>query len=392
MITIDRIPHFIKYMGAKRDILVDIHTTIESMGVETSWFCDLFAGTSVVSYAMSDDYNVISNDIQKYSSVFASTYFKNYVSIQEPLIFIEEIKHYVEKFIIEFEDKYPHISFVYLNDMTYTDVLKIEEEQQKLIDFDFELGFCLFVKGYSGTYWSFEQCKWIDAIRAAAEKYSNRIEYHAILSALIFAMSYASQSTGHFAQYRTITKSNYNDILIYRRKNIWDLFSKKLEEIFTSLIRPLNNELRCTTLDFVDCLRIIEEGSLVYADPPYSSVHYSRFYHAIETLVKYDNPKLLFKGRYREDRHQSPFDQKRYVKDAFRKMFLGIKSKKAHLILSYSNNGMLSLDELYALGNEIMGQEYVCTIYSRDYEHMKMGRSDEYKMDVQELLVSYKRT
>lgn len=44
-------------------------------------------------------------------------------------------------------------------------------------------------------------------------------------------MSYSSQSTGHFAQYRKITESNMKDILIYRNKDICSLFSKKFEEV-----------------------------------------------------------------------------------------------------------------------------------------------------------------
>jgi len=30
----------------------------------------------------------------------------------------------------------------------------------------------------------------------------------------------------------------------------------------------------------------------VYIDPPYNSRQYSRFYHVLETLIKWDKPKL----------------------------------------------------------------------------------------------------
>ena len=66
---------------------------------------------------------------------------------------------------------------------------------------------------------------------------------------------------------------------------------------------------------------IAQNYKLIYADPPYSSVHYSRFYHAIESLVKYDYDIPTFKGRYRSDRHQSPFCQKQNVKGAFELLF-----------------------------------------------------------------------
>ena len=73
--------------------------------------------------------------------------------------------------------------------------------------------------------------------------------------------------------------SAMNDILIYRHKSIWNLFSKKFEELISTLNTDTHFKYKVTSLDYMDCLRVIEENSIVYADPPYSSVHYSRFYH-----------------------------------------------------------------------------------------------------------------
>jgi adenine-specific DNA-methyltransferase len=100
-----------------------------------------------------------------------------------------------------------------------------------------------------------------------------------------------------------------NNILYYRQKNLFELFSKKFKELLLNLDDSLKR-LQTTTLDFEKCLDSIPEGCTVYADPPYAPVHYSRFYHALETLVKYDYPAIEHKGRYRIDRHQSPFSQK----------------------------------------------------------------------------------
>lgn len=62
MIPQDKIPHVLKYMGGKRDMLSEIGAAIDDMNVGTEDFCDLFAGTSIVSYAFSDSFNVVSND------------------------------------------------------------------------------------------------------------------------------------------------------------------------------------------------------------------------------------------------------------------------------------------------------------------------------------------
>ncbi len=390
MINLEKIPHLIKYMGSKREILEYINASIEDLNVDSEWFCDLFSGTSVVAGSLKDDYNIHANDIQEYSSIFSNTYFSNL----KRTLSLDKLAEIYDKslFLVnEFEEKYPDLRFNYSDVKLFSELKKIEAEQQNLISRSFDIGFNLFTKYYSGTYWSFEQCVWIDSIRAVAEDYKGLPEYYAILSSLIFAMSYASQSTGHFAQYRDVTESNMNDIMMYRNKEIWTLFSKKFEELLNLLDSDINKERKITSLDYVDCLRIVEKNSIIYADPPYSAVHYSRFYHAIETLVRYDHPIIKYKGRYRDDRHQSPFDKKTEVKDAFTLLFKGVKNRKSHLILSYSDNGMISQEDILSIGKSVFGKDYTSDVKSKEYMHSKMGRSDEHQMDVNELIISYKR-
>jgi adenine-specific DNA-methyltransferase len=390
MIDIQNLPHLIKYMGSKREILNYVVDSIKDLNIDSNQFCDLFSGTAIVSAALRDEYNILSNDIQCYSSIFCHTYFSNL----NQLITSEEIKK-IEKSSIdrynEFKTKYPQFNFDYSDKKNYEQIKTLELQQQNLINYDFGIGFNLFAKCYSGTYWSYDQCVWIDSIRSVAEDYEGTPKYYAILSALIFAMSYSSQSTGHFAQFRDITKSNMNDILIYRHKDIFKLFSNKLTELIAKLNVEPKYEYKITTLDYMDCLRLIKDNTIVYADPPYSAVHYSRFYHAIETLVRYDHPTVKYKGRYREDRYQSPFDKKTKVKDAFRLLMESVKYHHSHLILSYSDNGMITPEDLCKLGHSVFGKEYEYNILSKKYMHSKMGRSDDYQMGVNELIISFKR-
>lgn len=202
-------------------------------------------------------------------------------------------------------------------------------------------------------------------------------------------MAYVSQSTGHYAQYRDVTEDNSTDILGFRNRTVWPYFERK----FTELIENVNgnsNEFRVTTLDYVDCLRIIDEDSLIYSDPPYQSAHYSRFYHAIETLVKYDYPTVSFKGRYRNDRHQSPFCKKTTVKNAFDLMFEGVALKKSHLALSYSDTGMIDLEKIIEISKNHLST-YKCDILEKSHIHSTMGRSDEKNQNVKEYIILFKR-
>lgn len=390
MISPNDIPSIIKYMGGKREILNDINKAIQRMGINVDVLCDLFAGTAIVSYAFSDSFDIVSNDIQKYSSIFVKTYTNTYPKKSKPEKITKEIVNKIEFMTRQVNNQYPQYKFIYTENMSFEQMIETEAAEQRLIENEFVHGFHLFKKCYSGTYWSYEQCKDIDAIRCVAEQYKETSYFEAILSALIFSMSYCSQSTGHFAQYRTLTKSNYQDILSYRQKSILETFEKRFLMLLTELTINKSRKVRVSSLDYLDCIATLSPNTLVYADPPYSSVHYSRFYHAIETVVRYDNPQVQFKGRYREDRYQSPFDQKSKVIKAFELLFKGIKNQRCHLLLSYSDNGMITVDELRRLATRNLGDEYVEDFYSRDYQHRKMGRSDEYIMDVHELLISYR--
>ena len=390
MIDSAKLPHLMKYMGSKRELLDFIISSINDLDIESNWFCDLFSGTSVVGCSLKDEYNVQINDIQIYTSIFANTYLPNINKLINSTE-LEKIKDRVLFYVDEFYRKYPDLIFDYNSIDNYEKLTKLEIQQQNLIYSNFEIGFHLFVNYYSGTYWSYTQCVWIDSIRAVAEEYKGKSDYYIILSSLIYAMSYTSQSTGHFAQFRDVTESNMHDIMLYRIRDIWTYFEKKFLEILNMVYVEATNRYTITTLDYLDCLRLIERNTIVYADPPYSSVHYSRFYHAIETLIRYDYPNVKYKGRYREDRHQSPFGKKTEVKNAFGKLFKGVKNKNSHLILSYSDNGMITQDEIMEIGNSIMGNQYKGDIQVKEYIHSKMGRSDIHSMGVNELIISYKR-
>ncbi|MEC2277817.1 DNA adenine methylase [Bacillus velezensis] len=386
----ENIPHIIKYMGSKRKIIDYVIEGINECYTGGT-VVDLFAGSSVLAGALRGQTPFVANDIQEYSSVLAKTYLGNYHWDDDPNI-LEEI---IEKATIKvnyFNERYPDISFDYNVDFTLSQFNELEKKQQELIERDFsDIEYHLFLKYYSGTYWNFEQCLWIDSIRGVAEEYKDSDLYYPIISSLMFAMSYNSQSTGHYAQYRDATNNkNMNDILIYRRKEIVPYFIRKFTE-FQNVLQENQQPSNVVSKDYIDCLNNIEFKSTVYADPPYCFVHYSRFYHAIETLVRYDYPEVKYKGRYRTDRHQSPFCIRSQVRSAFERMFAIINERESNLVLSYSNTGMIKLDEIIELAVSTFDDNYTIQARSLDYLHSTMGRKEDKSREVQECLLLVKR-
>lgn len=380
------VPHFIKYMGSKKKIINFVVQAINEVNTGGP-VCDLFAGSSVLSGVLRNQAHMISNDIQAYSAVLAKAYLTNYDWRSRPFL-IQDVVASASKKVSKFLKAFPKLKFNYEREFTIEEFVNLEEQQRQLIHHDFSsFDYHLFVKNYSGTYWSFDQCVWIDAFRATAEEYRETPFYSAILACLMFAMSYNSQSTGHYAQYRDATnQSSMEDILIYRRKEITPFFERKMEELQQTL--GTNGFSYDTySLDYRDCLDQIPTNTVVYADPPYAFVHYSRFYHAIETLVRYDYPDVRHKGRYREDRHQSPFCIRTQVEGAFREIFQRISNKHANLVLSYSNTGMIDLDELVSLASSTLGRNYEVEVRTIDYLHSTMGRREDKSRNVQEAVI-----
>lgn len=380
------IPHIIKYMGSKRELLGFLVDSINEI-YEGEPICDLFAGTSVLSGALGKQVPMRSNDIQEYSAILAHTYLGDYDWERYPKL-VEDIVRLAQNHVDEVKNLYPDLVFDYSTSLSLNEFNALEQAQQELIYLYFEdVEHHLFIKNYSGTYWSFEQCLWIDALRKVALEYVNTPVYYSILASLMYAMAYNAQSTGHYAQYRDATnEASMGDIVIYRQRQILPYFIKKMEELKKRLGSNKHSHV-ISSMDYRDCLDSIEEGTLVYADPPYAFVHYSRFYHALETLVKYDFPDVSFKGRYRTDRHQSPFCKRTEVNEAFGELFTKIAEKNAKLVLSYSNTGMITLDQIVQIAKHRLGKKYTIQVKELAYLHSTMGRSDSRQNEVKEYLV-----
>lgn len=391
MELVKNIPHIVKYMGSKRNILdFVVETILEIRNNNEQRLYDLFAGSAIVSGAFREVMPVTCNDIQTYSKVLGRVYLNNYNWDEYPSDILDAFIYRVKKRVLEFKSSNPNLSFLYENSLTFEEIYELEKNQRDLISCSFNGIDHLFVKYFSGTYWSYEQCVWIDAIASLAreEEYKNNFLFDLIHGSLMFAMAYCSQSTGHYAQYRDIKKENVEDILIYRKKEILPLFESKFKSLKAYYNGSNNTSYshEFMSLDYIDALSNIDSNSIVYADPPYQFVHYSRFYHALETLVRYDYPEVKYKGRYRTDRHQSPFCIRTQVKQAFTALFEGVGKKNSSLVLSYSNSGMISLESLVSLANTIFSN-YQISVKKLDYIHSTMGRQGDKSRSVKEVLL-----
>lgn len=384
-------PGLVKYMGSKTKIIDYVVNGINDV-YQGRTVVDLFAGSGTLSGALRGQVPIFSNDIQSYSEILSGAYLANVDMGEKELNdFLIQINKEAEKHARHLQSLIKNYEVDYSNIETLDEFTIAEDLQRGIINIEFpsDVSYYLFTKDYSGTYWSSEQCTWIDGYRKVAEEYRETDLFYLIMASLMFAMSYNSQSTGHYAQYRVAeNEKSMKDILIYRNKDISSFFIRKFIDLINfSREIPNAQPKQFASTDFEVCLNNIRDFSTVYADPPYAFVHYSRFYHALETLVRYDYPEVKYKGRYRTDRHQSPFSIKTQAPEAFRKMFRLTKEKHSNLVLSYSDNGLISLDEIMEIANFEFGSNYEIELRALNYKHSRMGRTGEKDKDVSEALL-----
>lgn len=321
----------IRYMGNKAKLLGEIIPKIESVTKEGDVVCDLMAGTNSIGYALKKRNIIYSNDIQNYSYTIAGAMLDNY-DIPSLLQVHEDI------------------------DKNYNANL-----MNKTFNF--------FQKNYTDTYFSGRQCEEIDSLRFAIENITDKSKRCLYLTMLMNAMCKAQSTTGHFAQY--MDKSHYR-IIPLRALSIHKLFFDKLSD-FDSFVRSkyTNKEFN---LDYNELLKLpeIKDVSCFYLDSPYTLDQYSRFYHILETVSKYDNPTLdTHKAKYRTDRVQSNFCYKKTVAAEFNNIFSQCSEFKKPMVVSYSNHGVIEVPELVNIAKKYYKKVDLTAL---KYDHSSQGK------------------
>jgi len=112
-------------------------------------------------------------------------------------------------------------------------------------------------------------------------------------------------------------------------------------------------------------------------------------------LVLYDYPELqirgdsVVKGRYRIDRHQSPFCIASKVEKAFTDLFSKVNASDSGLVLSYSNTGMIALETMVEIATSVFPSKNL-ELLTMDHQHMTLGRTGLRHRDVKECLLLIK--
>jgi len=205
---------------------------------------------------------------------------------------------------------------------------------------------------FGGVYFSYSQAVQLDGLLDAA--FSAPLHCRDLMLAAILSTASEIVNTigKQFAQpirpkdKHGATKRNLLDkIQKDRSANVQATFHKWLQRYLA--VSRSQRPHRVIRSDYAEALASMEnDTTVVYADPPYTRDHYSRYYHVLETMSLRDNPSVsrvriggverVSRGVYRVRRHQSPFCIPSKAAGAFTTLFAGVARKGLPLVLSYS--------------------------------------------------------
>ncbi len=366
----------LNYLGSKLRLLDFIKENISCITPPGAGVCDLFAGSGCVSYCLSPMFSVTACDIQHYSEVICNALLHpNHINDAAVNQFVSRIREVGGKLLSTAFIPLIELETAAINNRnleTLTDIIEhgslevfriegadsiISSTQAKVIDSLVSLGLdgkeSLLSRYYGGVYFSYSQAVQIDAIMGAIRHYPNITDKNVLLAALLSTVSDIACTVGkHFAQpvKARDAKGNikplvYNKAVKDKTIDALDLYEDWLHK-YVALQRSEHHHTIIQG-DFLDCLsRLPANVHTVYADPPYTRDHYSRFYHVLETIALDDAPELstvtihgdshVSNGIYRKDRHQSPFCIRSKAPVAFNDLFRTISLSGRQLLLSYS--------------------------------------------------------
>jgi adenine-specific DNA methylase len=188
---------------------------------------------------------------------------------------------------------------------------------------------------YGGHYFSARQAVLIDALRSTLPKGTNA--RRAALASLIQAASYCAASPGHTAQPFQPTPTARKYLHEAWKRNL--LRQTKRNLITLSKMVALQKG-SAKKIDANVVAKSLRKTDLVFIDPPYSGVHYSRFYHVLETLALGKSELVSGVGRYPSPKRRphSQYSIQSGAQIAFENLMKVISSRGSRAIVTFPNH------------------------------------------------------
>ena len=317
-----------RYTGCKAKLSNWIYETVKKNCPDATSFCDLFAGTGVVAARMFDRFDkiVINDFLYSNEAIYKAFFLK--------------------------EDYSEEKLYTYYNKFNSLNKEEITDNYASL--------------NYSGNFFSHDDALLIGEIRNQIEqskKLLNEREYYILLASLLFSADRCSNTCGHYDAYikgkdiRSSFKFELIDPIVTGKNCSKDI------KIYREDSNALASKINCC---------------VTYIDPPYNSRQYSRFYHVLEVLTKWDNPQLYGTARKPQEENMSDYCKSKAL-DAFKSLIYSLNSK--YIVVSYNNTynsksssskNKMTLEDI----ERVLSNKGSTKIYRQKYKAFNAGKTD----------------
>ena len=324
-----------RYIGCKNKLLDWIFSIINANVRNAKTFCDVFAGTGVVS-------NRAINDTHITDGVNSENTFKE--------VFMND--------------------FLYSNEIIYKaffadspwSITKIERIIKEFNDIDSNIiQENYFSINYGDKFFERSAAKKIGEIRQRIENMRDTLtekEYCILLTSLIYSMDKIANTLGHYDAYikREIRRTDFYLKMI-------DAKRYKHVHIFREDANVLARHI---------------QADVVYLDPPYNSRQYSRFYHVYENLIHWDERELFGTAMKPQEENMSDYCRSSAV-SAFTDLVAHLNTK--YIVVSYNNtyNSKSSSSENKITLEQIVDALRKCgttMVYAHNYKAFDSGKTE----------------
>lgn len=420
----------IHYLGSKLRMLEAIKKSIDKVSIGNGAVCDLFSGSGTVSKFLLQYRNVISVDIQKYSQIICEASMSFLAHPPDVNDILQDIKNHATTKVledifgelIEYEkccitaaesgDLAPLYEIIEHGSLyilekgqagKLTTKLKacmelcLSKIQKSVLLDSTDTMICRY---YGGLYFSYKQSVILDCIAHWVFEQTGSVHIKALAALLSTASDIVNTVGKQFAQPLKVRNSKgelkvslLNKITADRSEDVYTIFAKWLGYYFSA--GDNTHEYFTICDDYANALDKLKECnvSVVYADPPYTRYHYSRYYHVLETICLRDNPEVsttfpngkggISRAIYRSKRHQSPFCIKSQAEGAFDVLFQKVKALDVPLVLSYSpfdiskavTPRLQTIDQLVEKANQYFS--VVDIVSPGEFTHSKLNSTDK---------------
>lgn len=316
-----------RYTGSKYKLMEWIRTLITD-NCKGKTFFDVFAGTGVVTEYMINDYEkYIINDFLYSNEVI----YKGFL-LQENYDMDKLIK------IVETYNK--------------TNKTKLKDNYVS--------------NNFGGKYFNKDDAKLIGRIREDLEiniskNEINNKEYYILLSSLLFSVDKIANTCGHYDAYRKIDniESKFKYELILPKQ----LNEKQKIEIYREDSNSLAKKIK---------------ADIAFIDPPYNSRQYSRFYHVLENITKWEKPELYGTALKPKEENMSEYC-KTSAPNAFKDLINNLNVK--YVVVTYNNTynsksssskNKITLEEI----KSILDEKGETKVFDKPYKFFNAGKTE----------------